>query len=521
MSAHLAILQPTISELLASHPILLSVTAGLTPPTQMAAGCVVLACEATNEAVLVYSAPHVNPQEPIAVEYTARLRKAGYKVTGRKETLSDVDQIRESFKEGGTAGRSRSYSETARQKALHFLRYAEDIGASDLRLNVDAKYCHVRAKVLQRSVFIEELTAADGMDVCRAIYNGLAGQIDDTALDERKLQDAAIKRTTATELDIPPARIGSHGGPDDGLLMTLRILPRAGKANRKLSEMGLLPEQLELIMQASRRRDGGVLIAGPMNAGKSTLLIAMIEEVAKDGTVDVITIEDPIEYTTPYKNVAQLPKIDTWEHELTAIKRQSLDIAMPSEIRGAESALICAEMAQSGLGVWSTLHQDDMFGIPGQLVRWGVEKDLVYNTRLLNLIGHQRLVRTVCPGCAVSADSVQLDNPTRERFRRAIGNLQGVRFKGPGCIKCEHRKNPGEADLTSASEFVRPTRQLMSTLMKHGPFAARELWLAEGGISRLQHVLVHIRSGLVDPRTAESMLDIELDAEVMHVDAVA
>lgn len=493
-------------------PIVLSTMTEYRLPEALTAFCIALGHESARTATIYYSDPHLKGGDARLQEYIKKLRDANWTVRGEKSQLSTIEQMREDAQAGATGDVRHSYSENARARAISYLRQAEKMGASDLRFNITGKYCNVRVKVLQRSVQLEQISAEDGMDVCRAIYNGLAGQMDETALDERSLQDAAISRTVAHSLDIPPGRIGVHGGDDDTLAMTIRILPRRGKPNKKIGELGYVAEQFAMFDRAGRRRDGLVLLAGKMNAGKSTTLIALVEYVGAAGDMDIVTVEDPVEYSVNLDNVIQLNKIKGWDEELAALKRQSLDIAMPSEIRGSASAVACAEMGMSGLGVWSTLHQDDVFGVPPQLVRWGVDAETVYNSRLINLLVHQALVRTVCPKCSVAASESNLDEGLLKRLARAGLQLTGIRLRGPGCGHCRE----GEADLVAVADVIRPDAELMRYLRDNGPVKTRHWWLSRRGYSKLKHVASHIRSGRVDPRTAEAMLDCDLDAEVEY-----
>jgi type IV pilus assembly protein PilB len=140
-----------------------------------------------------------------------------------------------------------------------------------------------------------------------------------------------------------------------------------------------------------------VLVTGPTGSGKTTTLYSMLE-MLNDPTVNISSIEDPIEYRMPRINQTQVrPKIGlTFANGLRALVRQDPDIIMVGEIRDNETASLAINAALTGHLVLSTLHTTNAAGAIPRLIDMKVEPFLISST--LELIIAQRLVRKLCEG---------------------------------------------------------------------------------------------------------------------------
>ena len=180
-----------------------------------------------------------------------------------------------------------------------------------------------------------------------------------------------------------------------GEKVVMRILDQ-GKGLRKLNDMGLSEENLNLIMSAIKRPYGLILISGPTGSGKSTTLYSMLNEVDRDHA-NVLSLEDPIEYSMDGVSQSQVqPEIDyTFATGLRTTLRQDPDIIMVGEIRDKETAQLAIQAALTGHLVFSTIHTNGALGVIPRLIDMGVDPYLIAPTLVLAIA--QRLVRTLCP----------------------------------------------------------------------------------------------------------------------------
>ena len=165
---------------------------------------------------------------------------------------------------------------------------------------------------------------------------------------------------------------------------------------RSLSELGCEGRNLELLTEAIDRPYGMVLITGPTGSGKSTTLYAILQILNKE-QVNIVSLEDPIEYYVPGVNQSQVrPEIGyTFATGIRHLMRQDPDMIMVGEIRDKETALLAVHAALTGHLVLSTLHTNNATGVIPRLIDMGVEPFLIPAT-LIAAVG-QRLVRKLCP----------------------------------------------------------------------------------------------------------------------------
>src|SRR3990167_5125448 len=183
----------------------------------------------------------------------------------------------------------------------------------------------------------------------------------------------------------------------NGEKVVMRILdPLTGKI--ELSELGLNGRSAEVIDRAMNKPFGSILITGPTGSGKSTTLAGMLKKINSED-VNIVTLEDPIEYFVDGVNQSQIHEEIgyTFASGLRHILRQDPDIIMVGEIRDRETAGLATQAALTGHIVLSTLHTNDALGVVPRLIDMGVEKYLIPST--LNVAAAQRLLRRLCQDC--------------------------------------------------------------------------------------------------------------------------
>ncbi len=198
----------------------------------------------------------------------------------------------------------------------------------------------------------------------------------------------------------------------------IRILDTA--STRKLGQVGLPAQELARIETLIAHRDGIVLLTGPTGSGKTTTLYGAIMELA-DGQVNIVTIEDPVEYEVSGITQIQVEtkRGVTFASTLRAVLRQDPDIVFVGEIRDAETAQTAAQAALTGHLVLSTLHTNDAIGVIARMADLGLDRATIASS--LRGVVAQRLVRRVCEQCAVPAT----EPLTAEELR--LSTLTGTR----------------------------------------------------------------------------------------------
>lgn len=182
-----------------------------------------------------------------------------------------------------------------------------------------------------------------------------------------------------------------------GEKFVIRILDK-GSFHFTREDLGFNDDDNVLVDKMLSRPHGIILLTGPTGCGKSTTLYSFLKEVNRS-TVNIVTVEDPVEYTMPGINQTQVnAKANmTFATALRSILRQDPDVIMIGEIRDEETAEIAVRSAITGHIVFSTLHTNDAPGAILRLVDMGVEDYLVADA-LVGVIA-QRLVKRICPVC--------------------------------------------------------------------------------------------------------------------------
>jgi type IV pilus assembly protein PilB len=203
-----------------------------------------------------------------------------------------------------------------------------------------------------------------------------------------------------------------------GEQVVIRLLDKTG-TSLKLEDMGYSGRALRTIRKGLERPNGMILTSGPTGSGKSTSLYALIQEIKAD-TVNIVTLEDPVEYKMDGINQIQVnAEVGlTFASGLRSILRQDPDVVMVGEIRDKETAQLAVQAALTGHLVFSTLHTNSAAGILPRLLDMGVEPFLIAST-VHTVIG-QRLVRR---NYAESTESYDASEAEVEAIKATLGSL--------------------------------------------------------------------------------------------------
>lgn len=228
-----------------------------------------------------------------------------------------------------------------------------------------------------------------------------------------------------------------------GEKVVIRVLdPTVGL--KKFEDLGLSSRNFEVVKKAISKPYGMILSTGPTSSGKTTTLYAILNILNKEG-VNIITLEDPVEYFIEGVNQSQVrPEIDyDFATGLRHILRQDPNIIMVGEIRDRETANMATHAALTGHIVLSTLHTNDAVGAIPRLLDLGVDRFLIPSTLSVSMA--QRLVRKLCPFCRKKVKPpkdikdliVKELNSMPPSARKDFSFQEPVIFEPQGCLKCD------------------------------------------------------------------------------------
>ncbi|AMW77940.1 type II secretion system protein GspE [Acinetobacter sp. TGL-Y2] len=280
--------------------------------------------------------------------------------------------------------------------------------------------------------------------------------------EKRIPQDGRISlRLAGREVDVRVSTLPSSHGER----VVMRLLDKqAGRLN--MTHLGLMQSDYDRLTQLVHRPHGIILVTGPTGSGKTTTLYAALSDL-NDGSKNILTAEDPIEYQLEGIGQTQVnTKVDmTFARALKAMLRQDPDVVMVGEIRDLETAEIAVQASLTGHLVLSTLHTNTAIGAVTRLKDMGIEPFLLASS-LIGVIA-QRLVRTLCSHCHTLRDS---DDFEHEIFRTVS---QESIIKLPQPKGCEHCSHTGFSGRTAIYEIA-PVDDQMRRLI-HGNAAEYEL----------------------------------------------
>lgn len=286
-------------------------------------------------------------------------------------------------------------------------------------------------------------------------------RIDETRLpQDGRFSQEILKRKIDFRVATFPTLFGEK--------VAIRILdPRVGL--KKYTEIGLTEKNFETIQEFLKKPYGLILAVGPTGSGKTTTLYSLLRELNKT-SVNIVTIEDPIEYSIEGVNQSQVNSVIgyTFSTALRQVLRQDPDIIMVGEIRDTETASLAIHAGLTGHIVLSTLHTNDAPGAIPRLIDMGVPKFLIPSA--LSLVISQRLVRVLCPYCK---KKVQASPKIEKYIQDVIANFpedlkekvkfDGKIYKSKGCKKCNFG---GYIGRTGIFEVLKMTDSLAKVIVE-------------------------------------------------------
>jgi type IV pilus assembly protein PilB len=350
---------------------------------------------------------------------------------------------------------------------LNLISEAKNLKSSDIHIEIYENKCRVRIRI-------------DGMMVERYLlkredYPALINKIkilSNLDISERRLpQDGRINfKHGDQQFDIRVSILPTLHGEK----VVLRLLNNDA-TEIDLNSLGFSAFDLDNYLQGVKRPNGILLISGPTGSGKTTTLYATLKLLNKE-TRNILTVEDPVEYTLEGINQVQLKESIGlgFAEALRTFLRQDPDVIMVGEIRDTETANMAIRAALTGHLVLSTIHTNSAWGTVSRLTDMGIPSFLVANT--LNTTVAQRLIRLLCPHCKTEKVFDQQAYP--KQFKPY--NVVEKHYAPNGCEACYYTGYKGR----KAVYEVIPVDQDLALEIKNGNMYIQEL-LKERGIQTL------------------------------------
>lgn len=324
------------------------------------------------------------------------------------------------------------------------VKEAKVLNSSDIHIETYSEKCRIRFRVdgvlidrhkpnkQEYPVLINKIKIAASCDIA----------------EKRMPQDGRIRfKFNNANLDIRVSILPTLYGEK----IVLRLLG-SDASHISIEKLGFNERELQRYELAVKKPNGIILISGPTGSGKTTTLYATLKVINKP-TNNIVTIEDPIEYTLDGINQVQL-KEDiglSYTEALRTFLRQDPDVIMLGEIRDAQTAQMAIRAALTGHLVLSTIHTNSAWGTVSRLVDMGIAPYLLAS--VLNLSVAQRLVRLLCPHCKKQVPFDQQELPEQFRSRIASDHC----WAAAGCQHCYYTGYKGRKAIY---EVINVTREL-------------------------------------------------------------
>ena len=280
--------------------------------------------------------------------------------------------------------------------------------------------------------------------------------------EKRKPQDGRMSVMHAgRKIDLRVATLPTVWGEK----IVMRILDNS-TASLDLRDLSFLDHNYAVYHESYTKPYGMILVTGPTGSGKSTTLYATLNAVSKP-EINVITVEDPVEYRLPNINQVQVnPKAGlTFAGALRSILRSDPDVVLLGEIRDHETAQIAIEAALTGHLVLSTLHTNDAPSAITRLIEMGIEPFLVGSA--LDCVVAQRLTRRLCEKCKQPYQPSPQEMESA-KFPWLPGEPVPELFRPAGCAACSKTGYRGRMAL---HEVMRVTEEIERHAVSHSSSA--------------------------------------------------
>ncbi len=423
----------------------------------------------------------------IDTEVRAALKEAQTETQELKESISDLSKVEDVIQDAPVA-----------RIVSTILEYAVKSRASDVHIEPGEEKTRVRYRidgVLQERVFLP-------IKVTDAVVSRIK-ILSNLKIDEKRIpQDGRFQiKVAEQEIDLRVSTLPASWGEK----VVMRLLRRTGGVPT-FADLGLRGKALKIFEENLLRPHGIILITGPTGSGKSTTISSALTKI-NNPKVNIVTLEDPVEYRIPGVNQVQInPQAGlTFASGLRSILRQDPNVIMVGEIRDMETAELAVQAALTGHLVLSTLHTNSAAGTLPRLLDMQVEPFLIAST--VNIAVAQRLCRRVCQKCKVK---VEISKEVMHEMMKVLGPLwpdkSPTLYMGKGCNECNKTGYNGRIGIY---EVLSVTEKIGRMILERQPADTIEKEAVLEGMLRMkQDGYLKVMDGLT---TFEEVLRVAQD----------
>lgn len=424
------------------------------------------------------------PAETTSIEQYAK-RLQGTATVARGDTVIDLTKINATDK-----------ANIIELVNLIIMRAIKE-GASDIHVEPDDQVMRTRFRIdgmLQEVMALPKTFEAAAVSRCKVM-----AELD--IAEKRVPQDGRIKlQLENREIDLRVSTYPTLRGEK----LVMRILDKS-RVLFGLEELGFPDDTLKKFSGIITKPNGIILVTGPTGSGKTSTLYASLQRI-KDPTINIVTIEDPVEYQLPGINQGQInPKAGfTFAGGLRSILRQDPDVIMVGEIRDYDTAEVAIRAALTGHLVFSTLHTNDSAGAMTRLIDMGIEPFLVASSIIG--VNAQRLIRTICSSCSEEF----VPAPAVIKHSKLLYQAGKTKvFQGKGCNACNQTGYRGRTTIT---ELLLPNERTKELIVEKAPTSSIKNEAIKQGMRTLrQDGLAKVLRGVT---TLEEVIRVSQDDEI-------
>ena len=258
-----------------------------------------------------------------------------------------------------------------------------------------------------------------------------------------------------------------------------------------MHQLGFEPDDQKKLVDLALRPGGLTILTGPTGSGKTTTLYALLEKI-KSSTLNIMTLEEPIEYELPLIRQTEIQDEGATEYQalnfvdgIRSILRQDPDVILVGEIRDQETAQMALRAAMTGHHVFTTLHTNDVFGVFQRFEDLGVSPSILAGN--INAVVAQRLVRTLCAVCKKQDEEGE--------------------WVSEGCENCHFTGFKGRV---AVSEILEIDEELNTLIAEKQPITKLKSWAQSQGFDSMKHnALRKIQSGRTTYAEVERHLKLD------------
>jgi len=381
------------------------------------------------------------------------------------------------------------------------LEFAVKSRASDIHLEPQEEKTRIRYRI--DGILQEKLVLP------KSVHEALVSRIKilcGMKIDEKRIpQDGRFNfRADEDEVDLRVSALPTTHGEK----IVMRLLRKTLNVPT-MPELGLRGRALKNLEDAILRPHGIIIICGPTGSGKTTSLYAILSKI-NSTRVNIVTLEDPVEYAIPGVNQVQInPAVKlTFATGLRSFLRQDPNIIMVGEIRDSETAELAIQASLTGHLVFSTLHTNTAAGSLPRLLDMGAEPFLLASS--MTAIVAQRICRKICPSCKEEFSPLQ---EVIEDIKNILGKLFDEKkigpiklYRGVGCQECN---NTGYLGRIGVFEVLPVTEKIGRLILERSAASAiEEQAVTEGMVTMKQDGYLKVLEGTT---TIEEILRVAQD----------